>query len=101
VGNSLKFTKAGEVKIGLEESGNYVKVVVSDTGRGIPQKQQNLLFHKFQQTGENIFTRDTVGGTGLGLYISKKMIEGMGGVIKLEKSIEGVGSTFTFTLPKV
>jgi signal transduction histidine kinase len=75
------------------------KVLVSDTGRGIPLKQQSLLFHKFQQTGESLFTRDTVGGSGLGLYISKMMMEGMDGEVKLEKSDEKKGSVFSFTLP--
>jgi signal transduction histidine kinase len=98
-GNSLKFTAEGGIKIKTEISGKFVKVVVSDTGRGIPLKQQSLLFHKFQQTGESLFTRDTAGGSGLGLYISKMMIEGMGGEIKLEKSEEGKGSTFSFSLP--
>jgi two-component system sensor histidine kinase BarA len=74
-------------------------VRVTDTGCGISLKQQALLFHKFQQAGESIVTRDTAHGTGLGLYISKMMIEGMGGEIGLEKSIEGKGSTFFFILP--
>jgi signal transduction histidine kinase/methyl-accepting chemotaxis protein len=99
LGNSLKFTAEGGIKIKTEISGKFVKVLVSDTGRGIPLKQQSLLFHKFQQTGESLFTRDTAGGSGLGLYISKMMIEGMGGEIKLEKSEEGKGSTFSFSLP--
>jgi len=99
LGNALKFTEKGGVKISTEVLKNQVKVLVTDTGRGIPLKQQTLLFHKFQQAGVSLFTRDTAGGTGLGLYISRMMIEGMGGQIKLEKSAENKGSVFSFILP--
>jgi K+-sensing histidine kinase KdpD len=58
-----------------------------------------LLFHKFQQAGNSLFTRDTTKGTGLGLYISKLMIEGMGGTIGLQYSQPGKGSAFGFALP--
>lgn len=100
VGNSLKFTEKGGVTISTEILDKKIKVLVTDTGRGISLKQQNLLFHKFQQAGTSLFTRDTAGGSGLGLYISKMMLEGMGGEINLEKSEEGKGSTFSFTVPK-
>lgn len=100
-GNSIKFTETGGVAIKLGTEGNFVKVTVSDTGRGIPAQNQALLFHKFQQAGSSIITRDTTKGTGLGLYISKLMIESMGGKIGLEKSEEGKGSTFAFTIPVV
>ncbi len=99
VGNALKFTDKGGIKITTEVLQGFVKVLVSDTGRGIPLKQQSLLFHKFQQAGSSLFTRDTVSGTGLGLYISKLMAEGMHGELKLESSVEGQGSVFSFTLP--
>jgi signal transduction histidine kinase len=101
LGNSLKFTTKGKIKIETETGDKFVKIFVSDTGIGIPLKQQSLLFHKFQQAGENLFTRDAAGGSGLGLYISKMMMEGMGGEIKLEKSEVDKGSTFSFTLPIV
>ena len=99
VGNAIKFTEAGggEVKTSLEN--NMVKVSISDTGRGIPQEAQSLLFHKFQQAGKSLLTRDTTKGTGLGLYISKMMVEKMGGRVTLESSEEGKGSTFSFSLP--
>jgi signal transduction histidine kinase len=99
LGNAIKFTQVGGVKISVEPSGKFIKVLVKDTGRGISLVQQNLLFHKFQQAGNSLFTRDTAGGSGLGLYISKMMIEGMGGEVKLESSVEGKGSVFSFTLP--
>jgi signal transduction histidine kinase/sensor domain CHASE-containing protein len=99
LGNSLKYTAKGKIDISVEPTAGFLKVVIQDTGRGIPQKQQDLLFHKFSQAGSNIYTRDTAGGSGLGLYISRMLIEGMGGELKLEKSEEGKGSTFSFTLP--
>ena len=76
-----------------------VKISVSDTGKGISLQSQNLLFRKFQQADVNIYTRDAARSTGLGLYISKLMVEAMRGSIFLEKSEVGVGSTFVFTLP--
>lgn len=99
VGNSIKFTDKGKVEVSVIIEKDKVKILVKDSGRGIPIKQQNLLFRKFQQAGKSLFTRDTAGGSGLGLYISKMMIEGMNGEIKLEKSEENKGSVFSFTLP--
>jgi signal transduction histidine kinase len=66
---------------------------------GIPIVSQALLFRKFQQAGLSLTTRDGAKGTGLGLYISKLIVERMGGKIYLEKSQEGKGSVFCFTLP--
>jgi PAS domain S-box-containing protein len=99
IGNSLKFTTIGGVKISVRENDGMVEVSVADTGRGIPLQNQALLFHKFQQAGDSLFTRDTTKGTGLGLYISKLMVEAMGGKIWLVRSEEGKGSEFAFTLP--
>jgi PAS domain S-box-containing protein len=99
IGNSLKFTTIGGVKISVRENDGMVEVSVTDTGRGIPLQNQALLFHKFQQAGDSLFTRDTTKGTGLGLYISKLMVEAMGGKIWLVRSEEGKGSEFAFTLP--
>ena len=96
VGNSINYTESGEIEIEIVKN----KVLVKDTGRGIAPENQNLLFHNFQQAGSSLFTRDTTKGTGLGLYISRLMVEGMGGKIWLEKSEEGKGSTFAFSLPK-
>lgn len=101
IGNAIKFTTKGGVTVVLEPKDALVKVNVSDTGRGIPAANRNLLFHKFQQAANSILTRDTTRGTGLGLYISKLLVEGMGGKLQLEKSEENVGSTFSFVLPAV
>lgn len=99
VGNALKFTEKGGVEISAKKEDQFVCVTVSDSGRGISPKNQKLLFHKFQQAGESLLTRDTTRGTGLGLYISKMLTENMGGTIKLDHSEEGKGSSFSFTLP--
>ncbi len=99
IGNAMKFTEEGAIKIGLVQVDGMVEVTVSDNGRGIPIANQSLLFHKFQQAGDSLFTRDTTKGTGLGLYISKLMIEAMGGKIWLVKSEPDKGSVFAFTLP--
>lgn len=99
VGNAIKFTEKGGVTVKLENIPDFVKVSVLDTGRGIPEENQKLLFRRFQQAGSSLYTRDTTKGTGLGLYISKMIIEGMGGKIGLESSDPKTGTVFAFTLP--
>ncbi|MEK7561275.1 MAG: PAS domain S-box protein, partial [Patescibacteria group bacterium] len=99
VGNGLKFTDQGGVTIRLEPQAGFVKISVQDTGHGIAPENQKLLFRKFQQAASSLITRDTTQGTGLGLYISKLIIEGMGGQIHLESSKVNEGSIFSFTLP--
>lgn len=99
IGNAIKYTDKGSIKIVVDKKDEFAKISVIDTGRGIPLKQQSLLFKKFQQASNNIYTRDVTHGTGLGLYIAKLMTEAMGGEIYLEKSAENQGSIFAFTLP--
>jgi PAS domain S-box-containing protein len=100
IGNAVKFTNSGSVSLSTGLTDNkHLKVTVTDTGRGIPVASRKLLFRKFQQAGNSILTRDTTRGTGLGLYISKLMLERMGGTITLESSKEGKGSVFSFTVP--
>jgi signal transduction histidine kinase len=101
VGNAAKFTEAGGITISAEPEPDqhFVKVLVSDTGRGMTPESQRLLFHKFQQASSSLLTRDTTRGTGLGLYISKMIVENMGGKIALEHSQSEKGSVFSFTLP--
>jgi signal transduction histidine kinase/PAS domain-containing protein len=99
VGNASKFTDEGGIEISITHDSRFVKITISDTGRGIPKENQKLLFRKFQQAGDSLLTRDTTRGTGLGLYISKLMVSKMGGKIGLEQSAEGKGSTFSMTLP--
>ncbi len=99
VGNSMKFTEKGGVSIACQVKGNFLKVSVTDTGPGLSPESQQLLFHKFQQATSSTLTRDNTRGTGLGLYISKLLMEGMGGDVGLEWSEVGKGTTFSFTLP--
>jgi signal transduction histidine kinase len=99
VGNAVKFTDEGSVTINAWAGKDSVKITISDTGRGISMESRKLLFHKFQQAGDSLLTRDTTRGTGLGLYISRLIAEKMGGAIILESTEEGKGSVFSLTVP--
>lgn len=99
ISNALAYTDEGGCTVTVEINMDQVKVSVSDTGKGIPPQNQNLLFRKFQQANYNLYTRDVAKSTGLGLYISKLIIGALNGSIYLESSKVGEGSTFVFTLP--
>jgi GAF domain-containing protein/anti-sigma regulatory factor (Ser/Thr protein kinase) len=96
VGNALKFTEAGEVRVEARSADGAFVVSVSDTGPGIAEVDQGKIFEEFQQA-DSSSTRKK-GGTGLGLSIARRIIELHGGRIWVE-STPGRGSTFTFTLP--
>ncbi len=96
VGNAIKFTDEGSIKISAERQGDRVEVRVSDSGIGIAEAKRELIFQSFEQVGAAV-SRE-YGGTGLGLSISKQLVELNGGRISVQ-SEQGVGSTFTFTLP--
>jgi signal transduction histidine kinase len=96
VGNAIKFTDEGEVKIEATVSDGRFLVSVSDTGPGLAEVDQQKIFAEFQQA-DGSSTRKK-GGTGLGLSISKKIIDMHGGRIWVESTL-GKGSTFRFTLP--
>lgn len=98
IGNALKYTSQGNVTVKFSHQEGFIKISVWDSGAGIPQASRHLLFHKFQQTGDPL-TRDATQGTGLGLYISQLLVQGMGGEIWLEDTQVGKGSVFSFTLP--
>lgn len=102
VGNAIKYTTVGYIAVSAshDHNDNHVTIRVKDTGKGIALKNQKFLFHKFQQATDNIFTRDDSHSTGLGLYISRLLVEQMGGSIVLEHSAPNEGSTFSFTLPE-
>lgn len=96
VGNAIKFTSKGYVEIGAKVQGDSVLFHVKDTGIGIPQEYHNEIFDRFRQV-EDADTRK-YGGNGLGLAISKSLVELLGGQIGIE-SEQGKGSTFYFTVP--
>jgi signal transduction histidine kinase len=96
VGNAIKFTEAGEVRIEATASNDSFVVSVSDTGPGLSEADQQMIFEEFHQV-DGSSTRKK-GGTGLGLSIAKRIVEMHGGRIWVE-STEGQGSTFWFTLP--
>lgn len=96
IGNAIKFTRDGMVTIQVSPGPDGITFSVSDTGIGIPMEKRTLLFKPFSQVDDSS-TRH-YGGTGLGLVISREIVEIMGGCITFD-STEGVGSSFSFTLP--
>lgn len=101
--NAFKFTKEGEVVLQVashpDADSPMVRFSVKDTGIGVDPKVQGVLFEAFVQGNGSI--RRRYGGTGLGLTICKKLIEVMGGEIKLESEGKNRGTTVTFLLPDV
>ena len=100
VGNAIKFTEKGEVKVSVEEEARqndrlFIHFTVSDSGVGIPKEKQGIIFQAFSQA-DNSTTRQ-YGGTGLGLAISNQLVQMMGGRIWLE-SDAGKGSRFHFSV---
>jgi signal transduction histidine kinase len=94
ISNAIKFTPSGgSIHVRSERIGDDLRVCVSDTGSGIPVAMLEAVFERFWQVGKNDRR-----GVGLGLYISRCIVEAHGGRIWAE-SVEGEGSTFCFTLP--
>ncbi len=97
MGNAVKFTEKGSVCLVLERGeGDRLRVTVRDTGIGIPQDQLGRIFQRFYQTDLSLARR--YGGTGLGLTITREIVELMGGEIQVASEV-GQGSVFTMLLP--
>ena len=104
IGNAIKFTEEGEVRLEVGKQGDRSRdrtgrdvelhFSVSDTGIGIPQEKTDVIFDSFRQADSTITRKH--GGTGLGLAISKRLVELMDGHIRVESEL-GQGSTFSFT----
>jgi signal transduction histidine kinase len=98
VGNAIKFSPFGsDIRIGarLDDGGRSIRFSISDQGPGIPEDEQALIFKKYYR-GRG--TRENRDGVGLGLSISREIVQAQGGNIWVE-SKRGEGSTFVFTLP--
>ncbi len=96
VGNAIKFTDEGFIELGYRVRGNKIEFYIRDSGIGIPVDQQKLIFERFGQVKE-VAARN-ITGTGLGLTISKNLVELLGGTMWLD-SFPGEGSTFWFSIP--
>jgi len=100
VGNSLKFTTNGVIKVSTVDNDRFVKIAVSDTGKGISKENMDKLFKKFGKLENSYETIAESGGTGLGLYITRQYVEGMGGKITAKSAGENKGAEFTFFIHK-
>ncbi|WP_035154960.1 ATP-binding protein [Cohnella thermotolerans] len=96
IGNALKFTKQGEIAVSAQEKNGILTVRVEDTGIGIEEGRREAIFASFEQAGGAI-SRE-YGGMGLGLSVTRRLVELHGGRIQVESEV-GRGSVFTFTLP--
>jgi signal transduction histidine kinase/HAMP domain-containing protein len=96
LGNAIKFTEAGEVRVTVRTEVRSFRVSVVDTGPGIPPEHRERIFGEFQQIDASSTRKK--GGTGLGLTIARRIVEMHGGRVAVD-SVLGLGSTFTFTVP--
>ena len=98
--NALKFCERGKgtVEVSLTEAADHVRIDVRDNGRGISAEDQRIVFDKFRQGGDAL--TDKPQGTGLGLHISRHIVERFGGRMWVT-SVAGEGACFSFTLPRI
>jgi len=95
--NAVKYGGDGRVSVRVESANGAVRILVADSGPGIPFAEQQRIFEKFYRSGPEL-TRST-GGTGLGLYISRELVQRMGGSLDVH-SEPGAGATFVVELPR-
>ncbi|MEN6350080.1 MAG: ATP-binding protein [Syntrophomonas sp.] len=96
IGNAVKFTENGYVRVSAAQVGEMVEICVEDTGMGIAEDEFDVIFEPFRQIEESLTRRS--GGTGLGLSITKYLVEAHGGKMRLESKV-GRGSKFYFSIP--
>lgn len=96
--NAVKYTEKGSISIGLTGDDNVVQMYIKDSGAGIPQEDLPHLFQKFYRV-DNSASR-TIGGTGLGLFISRKIVELSNGRLWVDSKLQQ-GSTFYINLPRI
>lgn len=97
ISNAVRYTPPdGRVRIAVEKESEKIKITVSDSGVGIPQSDQSKIFDKFFRSSNAM--KLAPDGTGLGLFISKSLLEAMGGQIRF-RSAEGKGTIFNLILP--
>lgn len=100
LGNSLKFSYPdGQIQVSFFSDGEYVEISIKDYGVGISREDLARLFKKFSRLDNSYVAASSTGGTGLGLYISKSLVELMKGKIWAKSDGEGKGATFIFSLP--
>ncbi|MEK4008174.1 ATP-binding protein [Paenibacillus sp. FSL H3-0333] len=100
VHNAIKHTSQGSIQITARVAGSEVFIEVEDTGTGISEENHAAIFEYFEQV-DRLLPQDGYTGMGVGLYISRKLVERMGGVIRVDWSEKGKGTRMVFTLPVV
>ncbi len=95
--NAIKYTEVGQIELSAKADSGQVQISVKDSGEGIPQEDLHKLFSKFEQLGKG--KTGEKGGTGLGLVVTKGIIEAHGGKIWAESEGPGKGTVFSFMLP--
>ncbi|MET0263949.1 MAG: ATP-binding protein [Rariglobus sp.] len=96
ISNALKYTPHGEVNVSARVTGSRIVFCVRDTGIGIPEEHQDKIFEEFYQVRNPL--QQKTKGTGLGLALSRRLVDLLGGTISLQSSV-GIGSAFTINLP--
>lgn len=98
ISNAIKFTPRGEVRIAASQRGQLIEFSVTDTGIGISESDQRIIFEEFAQIENSMQRR--VKGTGLGLPLSRKLAELLGGGVEVESAV-GIGSCFRLVVPSI
>src|SRR5690606_38884573 len=96
LGNAVKFTERGGIMLRVRPIDNAIEFSVSDTGVGISPENLEHIFDRFWQVGQD--SSKNVSGAGLGLTVSRRLVELIGGQLEVESELGG-GSTFTFRIP--